>query len=51
MHRLPERSHGSHGRERIRVAFVVVKKTVACERRTGISIYPGFAPGIISRRG
>jgi hypothetical protein len=35
----------------MRIAFVVVKKMVARERRTGISIYPGFAPRIISRRG
>ncbi|HHY61722.1 MAG TPA: hypothetical protein PKH75_00710 [Bacillota bacterium] len=46
MHRLLERST-----DLMRVAFVVVEKMVACKRRTGISIYPGFAPGIISRRG
>jgi len=40
MHKPSERSHGSHGRERMRVAFVVVKKMVARKRRTGISITP-----------
>ncbi len=40
MHKPSERSHGSHGRERMRVAFVVAKKMVARERRTGISITP-----------